>query len=64
VTVDAPLLVDTPAAAKLLDISERMLRQLEARGEIPSCRIGRLVRFSPMALEEWILSRSEPKTFP
>jgi hypothetical protein len=55
-----PLLVDTAAAAGMLDISPRMLRQLEARGEILSCRIGRLVRYSPAALEVWILSRSAP----
>ena len=60
-TVDTqPLLVDTPAAAKLLDISERMLRQLESRGQIPSCRIGRLVRYSPEALSDWVREQSKP----
>lgn len=53
------LLVDTAEAARLLNISSRLLRQLEARGELPSVRIGRLVRFSPAALEEWIAAPKE-----
>ena len=54
-----PLLVATPEAAQLLDISERTLRQMVARHEVPFLRIGRRVTFSVAALEQWVAERLE-----
>jgi excisionase family DNA binding protein len=60
-TVDLqPLLIATNEAAVALGISPRLLRQLESRGQIPSCRIGRLVRYSPDALSDWVREQSKP----
>lgn len=52
------MLIDTDAAAQLLDISPRLLRNLVAHSAIPVIRVGRLVRFSPFALQEWIAART------
>jgi excisionase family DNA binding protein len=52
-------LVATPEAAQLLDISERTLRQMVARHEVPFLRIGRRVTFSVAALEQWVAERLE-----
>lgn len=40
-------------AAKLLSISERQLRRLCARGEIPSIGRGRLRRYALADLRDW-----------
>lgn len=53
-----PLLLRAPEAAKLLAISESQLFKLTKAGTIPCVRVGRLVRYSPNALREWV-SRSE-----
>jgi excisionase family DNA binding protein len=50
---DPPLLVDTATAARLLGISPRTLWSLTQRGEIRCKRIGRLVRYNRLALEEF-----------
>lgn len=55
----AQLLIDSVAAAEMLGMSTRKLWQLTKDGEIPFLRIGRSVRFSVSALEQWIESRIE-----
>ena len=50
----APLLVDAREAARLLDISARLLWALTNRGAIRSKRIGRLVRYRPEDLRDFI----------
>src|SRR5262245_50004485 len=44
-------------AAMALRISRRLLWTKTKIGEIPCIRIGRAVRYSPAALQEWIASR-------
>ena len=44
-------LLSASQAAKLLNISERSLWSLSNSGQIPCLRIGRLVRYDPLALE-------------
>lgn len=57
---DGPaLLVDARTAARMLAVSPRTLHTLTRRGELPSVRVGRLVRYSPSALAEWIQSRQK-----
>ena len=41
-------------AAKALHCSVRHVRKLVERDEIPFSRVGRLVRFSPVRLSEWL----------
>ena len=52
--IPKPLLVDSPAAAKMLSVSERTLWTLQASGALPVVRIGRCVRFSVDDLREYI----------
>lgn len=51
---DTSLLIDAKAAARLLNIGARTLWSLTNREAIPSCRIGRSVRYSPNELRAWI----------
>jgi excisionase family DNA binding protein len=48
------LLITARDAAKALSISERCLWQLTKDGAIPCVRVGRLVRYDPNDLEQWI----------
>ena len=53
-----PLLLNPREAAGLLGVSERTLRDLtEPRGDLPTVRVGRLVRYRPAALEAWTEAR-------
>jgi excisionase family DNA binding protein len=57
-TDDSPTLLIKPGeAARLLEVSERKLWELTNRGDIPSVRIGRSVRYSRRTLERWITER-------
>jgi len=47
-------LLDSPATAKRLGITERHLRELVVRRDIPFVRVGRLIRFVPADLEAWV----------
>lgn len=49
-----PLLVDAKAAATMLAISPRTLWHLTKRSALPHRRIGRLVRYAPDELQEWV----------
>lgn len=56
----APLLISPRLAAELLGVSEKTLWNNTApRGSgIPAVRLGRSVRYSRVALEKWIESRT------
>jgi excisionase family DNA binding protein len=47
-------LLDPTQAAERLGITERHLRLLLERREIPFVKVGRLNRFDPDDLEQWI----------
>lgn len=53
------LLLDAPAAAAALSISERKLWELKAGGLIPFVKIGRLVRYPVDGLRDWIAAESQ-----
>jgi excisionase family DNA binding protein len=57
--VTGPLLAYEQAAA-LLGVSERTVRLLVARGELPCVRIGRTVRFKPEIINRFVEAVSEP----
>lgn len=57
-----PRLITFPEAAKFFSVSERHLRNLVARGEIPCCRLGRSIRFSPAQITAWIDSQAALRT--
>jgi len=48
------LLLTPPEAATALRLSARTLWALTKDGKIPHLRVGRQIRYSVMALEEWI----------
>ncbi len=49
-----PLLVDAREAARLLGIGTRLLWALTNRREVPSVRIGRLVKYRPSDLRAYV----------
>ena len=51
-------LLTVPEAAKLLRIGRNLAYDLVARGEIPSVRLGRVIRVPRTALEQWLESPS------
>lgn len=55
----AAMLLSANDAAKALSISTRTLWSLTANGEIPAVRIGRLVRYRPETLRDWLASREQ-----
>ena len=46
-------LIDTPKAAKLLDIHPVTLAEMAREGRIPAVKIGRVWRFRPSSLQRW-----------
>jgi excisionase family DNA binding protein len=56
-SIPAPLLVDTPTAAKMLRVSSRTIWTLANSGELKATRIGRAVRFSIAELERFVAAR-------
>jgi excisionase family DNA binding protein len=59
-TTAPTLLLTPPEAAKALGISTRTLWTLTASGDVPSLKIGRLVRYPVDALRDWIDQRQAP----
>ena len=53
----APLL-DSHEAARFLGVHPRTLQRMVLRGEISGVRVGKLWRFVPSALTDWVQSRS------
>jgi excisionase family DNA binding protein len=57
-----PLLVDAREAARLLAISPRKLWSLTRLGDVPSMRVGRVVRYRISDLDEWTRARTEDQS--
>jgi excisionase family DNA binding protein len=43
--------------AAILNVSSRLIYQLVAIGEIPHFKVGKVVRFEPKALSDWLRDR-------
>jgi excisionase family DNA binding protein len=56
------LLLTTSQAAKALSMSPRKLWELTNRGEIPCVRIGKMLRYSPDLLRQWIVGQQSKKS--
>lgn len=50
----APLLIGLDETARRLGLSERTIRSLVGRGELPVVRVGRRLLFDPHDLTAWI----------
>jgi excisionase family DNA binding protein len=62
---DAPRLALRPkAAARALDIGERLLWSMTNRGEIPHVRLGKRVLYPVAELERWLAERAQQKGRP
>ena len=53
-------LLDIPAVADRLGTSERHIRELIYRRDIPYTKVGRLVRFYPEDVEAWLQAHRVP----
>ena len=52
------LMIDLGQAADQLGVSERLLRSMVARGEVPHVRCGRRVLFPVAGLTRWVEERT------
>jgi excisionase family DNA binding protein len=50
----SPTLLDVAGAARYLSLSPRMIRELRHRRELPVVKMGRLIRFRPADLDNYI----------
>ncbi len=51
-------LLTVPEAARLLRIGRNLAYELVARGELPSVRLGRVIRVPRAALDAWLETES------
>ena len=51
-------LMDSLQAATLLGVHPRILQRMVMRGESSAVRVGKLYRFVPSALQEWVLQHN------
>lgn len=56
--IDDAQLLKVSEAAQLLRISRNLAYELVAKGELPSVRLGRLIRIPRSSLEAWIARQS------
>ena len=52
--MSSPRLMTAQETAKLLGVSRHRLYQMAKNGLIPSCRLGRQVKFDRTQIEEWL----------
>lgn len=55
-----PHLLDIPALAEHLGITQRHVRRLVAERRLPFVKVGRLVRFDPEDVAGWLAARRVP----
>ena len=53
-TTSRPALIDLPAVAEMLGVTERHVRRLVAERRIPFYKWGHFLRFDPVEIREWI----------
>ena len=53
----APLM-DSNQAAQFLGVHPRTLQRMVLRGEIAAVKVGKLWRFVPSAIQEWVIQHS------
>lgn len=62
--MDAPLLLDSRAVARLLGIGPTKVWELMSTGQLPVVRIGRCARVPRSLLESWIVERTSCRQDP
>ena len=56
------MLVDRKQAARLLGISVALLGKLTAMKQIPHVRLGKIFRFDPIRIKEWLTDQQTTNT--
>lgn len=56
-------LLDKKKVAEILNTTPRHVMDLARRGELPSLKVGRLVRFRPKDIERFIELRSKQRPY-
>ncbi len=53
------VLIDVPALAERLGVTQRFIRRLTAEDRVPFLKIGKFIRFDPREIDRWLdLQRS------
>ena len=52
-------LIDVPALAADLGVTQRFIRRLVAEDRVPFLKIGKFVRFDPNEIDEWVDARRQ-----
>lgn len=47
-------LIDVPALAERLGVTQRFIRRLTAEDRVPFLKIGKFVRFDPREIDHWV----------
>lgn len=53
-------LIDVPALAVELGVTQRFIRRLVAEDRVPFLKIGKFVRFDPREIDEWVDDARRP----
>ncbi len=56
-------LIDVKEVARILGISETTAKIWASQRKFPVVKVGRLIRISPQALEDWISRNTEAKSY-
>jgi len=57
---DTRALIDVPALAEQLGVTQRFVRRLTAEDRVPFLKIGKFVRFDPSEIDRWIDDNRSP----
>ena len=55
-----PAYLDVPGAANYLNVTQRQVRNLITRRLIPHAKVGGLIRFNRLELDQWVASNARP----
>ena len=53
-------LIDVPALAVELGVTQRFIRRLVAEDRVPFLKIGKFVHFDPREIDEWVDQQRHP----
>ena len=57
-------LIDVPALAERLGVTQRFIRRLTVEDRVPFLKIGKFVRFDPVEIDRWVDAQREGWTVP
>jgi excisionase family DNA binding protein len=63
-TVGVEPLIDATQAARILKLHPVTVREMASRGIIPAMKIGKVWRFRPSSLDDWVTRQLESSCYP